>query len=117
MTATTPSGATAAAVTMRAVVHRTYGSAEVLHLETVERPTAGAGEVLVQVHAAGIDRGTWHLMAGYPYAARLVIGVRRPKQPIPGLDVAGVVLAVGEGVSRVRVGDAVFGVGKGTFAE
>ena len=83
----------------------------------IERPTIAADEVLVQVHAAGLDRGTWHLMAGMPYAARLVAGLRAPKNPVPGLDVAGVVAAVGGEVTRFQAGDEVFGVSKGSFAE
>ena len=83
----------------------------------IERPVIGADEVLVEVHAAGLDRGTWHLMAGMPYAARLVAGLRAPKNPVPGLDVAGVVVAVGSEVTRFQPGDEVFGVSKGSFAE
>jgi NADPH:quinone reductase-like Zn-dependent oxidoreductase len=102
---------------MRAIVQKEYGTADVLHLAEIERPVIGADEVLVQVHAAGLDRGTWHLMAGLPYAARLVAGLRAPKNPVPGLDVAGVVVSVGSDVTRFRPGDEVFGVGKGSFAE
>ncbi len=102
---------------MRAVVQRRYGSADTLELDRVERPSAGTGEVLVEVRAAGLDRGTWHLMTGVPYAARLAFGVRRPKQPVPGRDLSGVVVAVGPGVSRFVPGDEVYGVGTGTFAE
>ena len=102
--------------TMRAVVQRRYGGPDTWHLDAIPRPTAGEGEVLVEVRGAGLDRGTWHLMRGIPYAARLVFGVRRPKQPIPGMDVAGVVVAVGAGVTRFGVGDEVYGVGRGTFA-
>ncbi len=102
---------------MRAIVQRRYGSADVLEPGEVARPTIGAGEVLVQVRAAGLDRGTWHLMEGLPYAARLVVGLRAPRNPVPGLDLAGVVVEVGAGVSRFRPGDEVFGIGKGSFAE
>jgi NADPH:quinone reductase-like Zn-dependent oxidoreductase len=68
--------------------------------------------VLVEVRAAGLDRGTWHLMAGLPYAARLVVGLRAPKSAVPGLDVAGVVVAVGSEVTRFQPGDEVFGISK-----
>ncbi len=102
---------------MRAIVQTEYGTADVLAVAEIERPVAAADEVLVQVHAAGLDRGTWHLMAGLPYAARLVAGLRTPKNPVPGLDVAGVVVAVGSEVTRFRPGDEVFGVSKGSFAE
>jgi NADPH:quinone reductase-like Zn-dependent oxidoreductase len=69
------------------------------------------------VHAAGLDRGTWHLMTGTPYAVRLATGLRRPRQPVPGLDLAGTVVAVGAAVTRFAVGDEVYGIGTGTFAE
>jgi NADPH:quinone reductase-like Zn-dependent oxidoreductase len=101
---------------MQAVVQDRYGSADVLRTARIARPAAGAGQVLLRVHAAGLDRGTWHLMTGKPYAVRLAIGVRRPRQPVPGKDVAGVVVAVGSGVTRFAVGDEVFGIGVGTFA-
>lgn len=104
--------------TMRAIVQSAYGKADVLQLGTIERPTPRAGEVLIQVRAAGLDRGTWHLMTGTPYLLRLMgFGVRRPKNRVPGFDVAGTVVAVGAGVSRFAVGDAVFGVSRGSFAE
>lgn len=102
---------------MRAITQTEYGTADVLRLAEIERPAIGADEVLVEVHAAGLDRGTWHLMTGLPYAARLVAGVRVPKNAVPGLDVAGVVAAVGSEVTRCRIGDEVFGTGKGSFAE
>lgn len=102
---------------MRAIVQRQYGSAEVLHLDVVDRPTIRADEVLVQVRAAGLDRGTWHLMTGLPYAARIAVGVRTPRNPVPGLDLAGVVAEVGREVTRFRPGDEVFGIGRGSFAE
>jgi NADPH:quinone reductase-like Zn-dependent oxidoreductase len=103
---------------MRAIVQSGYGSADALRLEETERPTMGAAEVLVRVHAAGLDRGTWHQMAGRPYAMRLMgFGLRRPKNPVPGLDVAGTVAAVGANVTRFRVGDEVFGISRGSFAE
>src|SRR3954470_22809840 len=102
---------------MRAIIQTEYGSADVLRVAEVARPVIGAGEVLVQVRAAGLDRGTWHLMAGLPYAARLVAGLRAPKNPVPGLDAAGVVVAIGSEVKRFQPGDEVFGVSKGSFAE
>ncbi len=103
--------------TMRAVVHNLYGSAEVLHAEQVAVPTPTDDDVLVKVHAAGLDRGTWHLMTGKPYLGRLAFGIRRPKNPVPGIDVAGTVVGVGPAVTRFAVGDEVYGFGRGTFAE
>ena len=102
---------------MRAIVQKEYGTADVLRVVEIDRPVIEAGEVLVQVRAAGLDRGTWHLMAGMPYAARLAVGLRAPKNPVPGLDVAGVVVAVGSEVTRFQPGDEVFGIAKGSFAE
>jgi NADPH:quinone reductase-like Zn-dependent oxidoreductase len=102
---------------MRAIVQRAYGSADVLHIEEIDQPTPAPDEVLLQVMAAGLDRGTWHLMAGFPYAVRLATGLRAPKRIVPGIDVAGLVVAVGSKVTRFQAGDEVFGIGKGTFAE
>jgi NADPH:quinone reductase-like Zn-dependent oxidoreductase len=115
----TPTGGTGSVSDRRmwAIVQKEYGTADVLHMAEVDRPVIGAEEVLVQVRAAGLDRGTWHLMAGLPYAARLVVGLRAPKNSVPGLDVAGVVVAVGDQVTRFRPGDEVFGVSRGSFAE
>src|SRR4051812_14104847 len=103
---------------MQAVVQDEYrDTADVLRLERVPRPEAGPGEVLVRVAAAGVDRGVWHLMAGKPYAARLAFGLRAPKNRVPGSEFAGRVEAVGDGGTAVRPGDAVYGVGRGSFAE
>jgi NADPH:quinone reductase-like Zn-dependent oxidoreductase len=103
---------------MRAVVQDTYGGPEVLRLDEIDRPSAGNGEVLVRVVAAGLDRGAWHLMTGAPYPLRLAgYGVRAPKNPVRGRELAGVVAAVGAGVTRFAAGDEVFGIAEGTFAE
>jgi NADPH:quinone reductase-like Zn-dependent oxidoreductase len=108
---------TAPTTTMRAVTQDRYGSSEVLRVTRVARPSIAAHEVLVQVHAAGLDRGTEHLMTGKPYAMRLGFGLRRPKNPVPGRDVAGTVAEVGSAVTRFAVGDEVYGVAPGSFAE
>jgi NADPH:quinone reductase-like Zn-dependent oxidoreductase len=102
---------------MRAIVYHRYGTADVLQPDHIDRPAIGAHDVLVEVRAAGLDRGTWHLMTGEPYVARLAFGLRAPKNPVPGIDLAGVVHAVGSSVTRFRAGDAVYGVGRGSFAE
>lgn len=104
-------------VAMRAIVQNGFGSPDVLATADVERPAIAADEVLVRVRAAGVDRGTWHLMTGEPYAARLAFGLRGPRGRVIGMDVAGTVAAVGANVSRFAVGDDVFGIGKGSFAE
>lgn len=103
---------------MDAVVQDEYGSNEVLRMERVDRPAPQADEVLIEVHTAGLDQGVWHLVTGTPYAIRLMgFGFRRPKSRVPGMDVAGRVVAVGGDVTRFSVGDEVFGIGRGTFAE
>jgi NADPH:quinone reductase-like Zn-dependent oxidoreductase len=102
---------------MKAITQDRYGGTDRLELRDVAVPTPGPGEVRVRVRAAGIDQGTWHLMAGMPLVVRLGIGVRRPRQPVLGRDVAGVVDAVGEGVSEFAVGDEVFGIAPGALAE
>jgi NADPH:quinone reductase-like Zn-dependent oxidoreductase len=104
--------------TMQAMVREIYGTADVLRTAEVERPAPTDGEVLVRVRAAGLDRGAWHMLTGEPYLMRLAgFGLRRPKNPGLGSDVAGVVEAVGAGVAGLAVGDEVFGMGRNTFAE
>ena len=104
--------------TMRAVVQDAYGSTEVLRVSRAEVPVIADDEVLIRVHAAGVDRGTWHLMTGRPYLMRVIgFGFRRPKNRVPGLDVAGTVEAIGAKVTRFAVGDQVFGISRGSFAE
>ena len=117
-TTTPPPTAFPADGTMRAIVQDSYGPSEVLHLRETERPTIEVDEVLVKVHAAGMDRGTWHVMAGKPYLMRVMgFGFRGPKNRVSGLDVAGTVVAIGSGVTRFRPGDEVFGISRGSFAE
>jgi NADPH:quinone reductase-like Zn-dependent oxidoreductase len=107
----------AAGSTIRAIVQDAYGSAGVLRLARIAAPEIGGNEVLLRVRAAGLDRGTWHLMTGRPYLVRLVCGIRRPRKQVPGLDVAGTVVAVGPAVTRFSAGDEVFGFAAGSFAE
>lgn len=102
---------------MTAVVQERYGAAEVLHLAQIPVPQAGEHEVLVQVRAAGLDRGTWHFMTGRPYLMRLVTGLRTPKQRVPGTDVAGTVVAVGTAVTGFAAGDEVYGFARGAMAQ
>lgn len=104
--------------TMKAVVRDVYGPPEILELRDVAVPVPAAGQVLVRVHAAGVDRGVAHLVTGLPYPLRLAgYGLRRPKVAVPGMDLAGRVEAVGDGVTGFRPGDDVLGIGTGTFAE
>jgi NADPH:quinone reductase-like Zn-dependent oxidoreductase len=102
---------------MRAIVQDTYGSADVLRLAHIAAPRAAGNQVLVRVHAAGLDRGTWHLMTGKPYLQRLVFGLRGPRNPVPGRDFAGTVVDVGSAVTSFSAGDQVYGIGPGSFAE
>ena len=102
---------------MRAAVREVYGPADVIHESRLARPRIRADEVLIRVGAAGLDRGTWHMMTGKPYAMRAATGLRRPRNQVLGLDVAGTVAAVGADVTLFREGDEVFGFGQGSFAE
>ena len=104
--------------TMRAIVQHSYGTPDVLRLERIGVPEIADHEVLLRVHAAGLDRGTWHFMTGRPYLMRIMgFGFRKPKNVVSGLDVSGTVVAVGSAVTRFTVGDEVFGISRGSFAE
>ena len=110
--------ATAGQEAMRAIVQDVYGSADRLRLAEIDKPVIAAGEVMVRVRAAGVDRGTCHLMRGEPYLMRILgFGFRGPKNRVPGLDVAGTVAALGAGITRFQAGDEVFGISRGSFAE
>lgn len=106
---------------MKAIVSTTYGSPDVFQLKEIEKPTPKAGEVLVKVYAAAANPADWHLMRGTPVIFRLDFGFPRPKNTILGSDVAGVVEAVGSGVTQFQPGDEVLGElslhGLGCFAE
>lgn len=102
---------------MRAIVQSRYGGSDQLHLEEVPQPRPGRDEVLVRVQAAGVDRGTWHLMVGQPLMVRAMFGLRGPRVATPGRDLSGIVVAVGEGVQGYGPGDAVLGTAAGSFAE
>ena len=104
--------------TMKAIVRYRYGSPNVLELRDIEKPEVAYEEVIVRIHAAGVDRGVWHITTGLPYPIRLAgFGLRVPKNPVIGMDLAGVVEAVGKDVRRFQPGDEVFGIGKGSYAE
>ena len=102
---------------MQAITQDTYGSHDVLKLANVEKPQIGDDEVLVRVRAASIHVGDWILMTGSPWVMRLATGLRKPKNRVPGTDVAGIVEAVGQAVEGLRPSDEVFGWGTGAFAE
>ena len=97
---------------MKAVVQDRYGGPEVLEFREIDQPTPTDNQVLVKVQAAGVHRGDWHVMTGLPYMIRLVVptlGLRKPKVPVLGMDVAGTVEAVGKDVTRFQLGEEVFG--------
>jgi NADPH:quinone reductase-like Zn-dependent oxidoreductase len=103
---------------VKAIIRDAYGSVDVLRLADIDQPVAGKADVLVRVQAAGIDQGVWHLMTGTPYAMRLAgFGIRAPKNPLLGYDVAGRIEAVGAQVTEFRPGQEVFGTCRGSFAE
>jgi NADPH:quinone reductase-like Zn-dependent oxidoreductase len=105
---------------MKAIVQDRYGDVDVLDFRDIDQPVPKDDEVLVQVHAAGLHRGDWHIMTGLPYLIRVVVptlGLRKPKVPVLGMDVAGTVEAVGQKVTRFQPGDEVFGWCDGAFAE
>ncbi|MGW0808769.1 NAD(P)-dependent alcohol dehydrogenase [Nonomuraea sp. NPDC002799] len=101
---------------MKAIVQQAYGSPDVLKIAEIEQPEPGDDDVLLRVHAAGVDRGVWHVMMGVPYVMRLGTGLRAPKSRL-GMDVAGVVTATGRNVTRFKAGDRVYGWCAGAFAE
>jgi NADPH:quinone reductase-like Zn-dependent oxidoreductase len=103
--------------TMNAAGHDRYGGADVISVGKRPVPTISDDEVLIRVQAAGLDRGTWHLLTGRPYLVRLATGLRQPRVAVLGRDVAGTVVATGSAVHRLAVGDPVFGVATGSFAE
>ncbi len=111
---------------MKAVVQHGYGSADVLHVRDIDQPHVAHDEALVRVRAASLHPDVWHVVTGRPYVLRLMgAGLLRPRNPVPGTDMAGVVERVGRDVTRLRPGDAVFGesisghqwANGGTFAE
>ena len=95
---------------MKAIVQDTYGSPDVLELREIEKPVVREDEVLVRVRAASVHPDVWHVLTGLPYVLRIMgAGLRKPKNPVPGTDVAGLVESVGKSVTRFRLGDEVFG--------
>ena len=105
---------------MKAITQDRYGGLEVLELNDIDQPVPTDDQVLVGVRAAGLHRGDWHVLTGLPYLIRVVVptlGLRRPKTPVLGMDLAGTVAAVGDTVTRFRPGDQVFGWTDGAFAQ
>lgn len=102
---------------MQAIIRRNYGTPDALTLEDIPKPTPKPDEVLIRVHAASVNPYDWHFLRGVPSFIRLITGIGKPKFPGLGADLAGVVEAVGSSVTRFKPGDAVFGTGKGAFAQ
>jgi len=103
---------------MKAIVQDRYGSPDVLELREIDKPLVEDDDVLLGVHAASVNPADWHFMRGSPFFLRLAgFGLRRPKNPVRGTDVSGVVEAVGKNVRRLRPGDEVFGWCQGAYAE
>jgi NADPH:quinone reductase-like Zn-dependent oxidoreductase len=102
---------------MKAIVYQTYGPPDVLRCEEIEKPSPRDDEVLIKVCAASVNPLDWHFMRGSPSFARLFMGLRKPKSPRMGADVAGLVEAVGKNTANLKPGDAVFGTCRGAFAE
>jgi NADPH:quinone reductase-like Zn-dependent oxidoreductase len=103
---------------MKAIVYHRYGSPDVLSYEEMAKPAPAENEVLIRVRAAAVNPYDWHFMRGEPYAVRIVArGLRKPKDPRLGADVAGVIEAVGKNIKQFKPGDAVLGSCKGAFAE
>jgi NADPH:quinone reductase-like Zn-dependent oxidoreductase len=102
---------------VKAILRNVYGETDVLHLSDIDPPVLRPDDLLIRVHAAGVDRGVWHVMTGLPYLGRLAFGLRTPKNPVLGSDVAGTVEAVGADVTGFRPGDEVYGDAGGSFAE
>ncbi len=102
---------------MKAVVQHRYGPPEALRLEEIDKPAIGDGDVLLRVYAAGVNPLDWHYVRGTPYAARMALGMPRPKDRHRGVDIAGRIEAVGKAVTHLRLGDDVFGWCSGAFAE
>jgi NADPH:quinone reductase-like Zn-dependent oxidoreductase len=105
---------------MKAIVQDRYGDLDVLEFRDIDQPVPKDNQLLVGVRAAGLHRGDWHVMTGLPYLIRVVVptlGLRKPKVPVLGMDLAGVVEAAGTDVTRFKPGDEVFGWCDGAFAE
>ncbi len=102
---------------MKAVMHRCYGSPDVLRLEAIQKPTPADNEVLVRIHAAAVNPLDWHYMRGKPYIMRMETGLGAPRNARLGVDFGGTVEAIGKNVTRFKPGDEVFGGKYGAFAE
>src|ERR1700693_315143 len=102
---------------MKAIIRSAYGASDVVKLVDVDKPAPADDQLLIKVRAAAVNPLDWHLMRGTPYLMRVALGLPRPKSPRLGADFAGTVEGVGSRVARFKLGDEVFGVARGSFAE
>lgn len=102
---------------MKAIVQARYGSPDLMEVREIDKPVTKDNEVLVRVRAASVNPPDWAGVTGFPYIARMATGLRKPRNGVRGTDLAGTVEAVGKNVTRLQVGDEVFGAGAATFAE
>lgn len=102
---------------MKAIAQDSYGTANGLEVRDIDRPVPRDNEVLVRVHAAGVDPSILHLMTGKPFIARIALGLRKPKNPVRGWDLAGIIERVGAKVTRYQPGEEIFGSGDGSLAQ
>ena len=102
---------------MQAIVHSRYGPADALELKDIDTPVITDDAALLRVHTAAVGKGDWLTVQGLPHVARLRYGLSKPKHPVPGFDVAGRIEAVGQNMTQLQPGDAVFGWCDGPFAE
>jgi NADPH:quinone reductase-like Zn-dependent oxidoreductase len=103
--------------TMKAIVYSRYGSPDVLRCEEIEKPIPGDDQILLKIRAASVNPLDWHFMRGTPYLIRMMTGLSKPKTARLGVDVAGLVEAVGRNITQFKPGDEVFGGCRGAFAE
>lgn len=102
---------------VKAATYCEYGTPDVIRVEAVEKPVPGDEQILVKVRATAVNPYDWHFLRGTPYLVRLQTGLRKPASTRLGVDFAGTVEAVGKSVTKFKVGDEVFGGGRGAFAE
>ena len=105
---------------MKAIIYQEYGAPEVLKMTEIDRPSPKANEVMIHVHATTVTAGDWRLRKADPFLVRLFFGLFKPKYQILGHELAGEVVAVGDAVTKFKVGDQVFGSTKtdtGTYVE
>ncbi len=103
---------------MKAAIYTNYGSPDVIEVRDIKKPVPNDDQILIKVHAASVNPLDWHYLEGTPYVMRAMgVGLRKPEQPRLGINLAGVVEAIGKNVTQFKPGDEVFGGKQGAFAE